>query len=144
MDHVRQGPVGRVARGFAGLKGPSDIYRMPDARRQLGDLGEAMAARALEREGVRIVARNARTRYGEIDIIGMDRRGCVFVEVKTRRRGSFVSAHEAVDGKKLARFRGLALAWAGEHRIRGPLRLVVAAVTVDGADATVDLIEVAG
>ena len=33
-------------------------------------IGEATAARALEREGVRIVARNARTRYGEIDLIG--------------------------------------------------------------------------
>lgn len=117
---------------------------MPDARRLLGDQGEATAARALEREGVRIVSRNARTRYGEIDLIGHDRRGWVFVEVKTRRRGSFVSAHEAVDEKKLSRLRGLSLAWAGEHRVRGAMRLVVAAVTVDGADATVDLIEVAG
>ena len=59
-------------------------------------MGEAAAARTLERAGVRIVARNARTRYGEIDLIGRDRRGWVFVEVKTRRRGSFVSAQEAV------------------------------------------------
>lgn len=107
-------------------------------------MGEAAAARTLERAGVRIVARNARTRYGEIDLIGQDRRGWVFVEVKTRRRGSFVSAREAVDGKKLARLHGLALAWAGEHRVRGPIRLLVAAVTVDGAVASVDLIEVAG
>ena len=117
---------------------------MPDARRAFGDRGEAAAARALERSGVRIVARNARTRYGEIDLIGHDGRGVVFVEVKTRRRGSFVSAPEAVDRKKLARLQGLALAWAGEHRIHGPIRLVVAAVTVDGAVASVDLIEVAG
>ena len=116
---------------------------MPDARRLLGDLGEAAAARALEGAGVRIVERNARTRYGEIDLIGRDRRGWVFVEVKTRRRGSFVSAVEAVDGKKLARLRGLSLAWAGEHQARGPMRLVVAAVTVDGAGMSVDLIEVA-
>ena len=119
------------------------MYLVPDARRLFGDLGEAAAARALERAGVRIVARNARTRYGEIDLIGHDRRGWVFVEVKTRRRGSFVSAHEAVDGKKLARLRGLSLAWAGEHRAHGPMRLVVAAVTVDGAGMSVDLIEVA-
>ena len=116
---------------------------MPDARRLFGDLGEAAAARALERAGVRIVGRNARTRYGEIDLIGQDRRGWVFVEVKTRRLGSFVSAREAVDGKKLARLRGLSLAWVGEHRAHGPMRLVVAAVTVDGGVASVDLIEVA-
>lgn len=117
---------------------------MPDPRRLLGDLGEAVAAEALERSGVRIIARNARTRYGEIDLIGQDRRGVVFVEVKTRRVGSFVSAREAVSARKLARLHGLALAWAIEHRVRGPVRLVVAAVTVDGAKASVDLIEVAG
>ncbi len=116
---------------------------MPDARRLLGDRGEAEAARTLERSGVRIVARNARTRYGEIDLVGRDRRGWVFIEVKTRRRGSFVSAREAVDGKKLARFRRLSLAWAGEHRVRGAIRMVVAAVTVDGECAVVELIDVA-
>jgi putative endonuclease len=108
----------------------------------LGDLGEAVAARELERRGIRIVARNARTRYGELDLIGQDARGHVFVEVKTRRRGSFVSAAEAVDGRKLARLQGLALAWASEHRVRGRIRLVVAAVTVDRAGASVELIEV--
>ena len=115
---------------------------MPDPRRAFGDLGEAAAARALERRGVRIVARNARTRYGELDLIGRDARGHVFVEVKTRRRTSFVSAAEAVDARKLVRLQALALAWAGEHRVRGRIRLVVAAVTVDGAGTEVDLIEV--
>jgi putative endonuclease len=115
-----------------------------DARRLFGDLGEAAAARALERQGIRIVARNARTRYGELDLVGRDDRGYVFVEVKTRRGSSFVSAAEAVDGRKLKRLQGLALAWASEHHVRGGLRLVVAAVTVDRAGTSVDLIEVAG
>jgi hypothetical protein len=47
-----------------------------------------------------------------------------------------------VDRRKLARLQGLALAWAIEHRVRGRIRLVVAAVTVDGAGMSVDLIEV--
>lgn len=47
-------------------------------------------------------------------------------------------------GKKLARPHRLALAWAGEHRVRGQIRLPLVAVTVDGAGASVDLIEVAG
>lgn len=116
---------------------------MPDPRRLLGDLGEDRVARELASRGVRIVARNARTRYGEIDLVGRDDRGHVFVEVKTRRRGSFVSAAEAVDGRKLARLQALALAWAADHHVRGRVRLVVAAVTVDGAGLSVDLIEVA-
>src|SRR5258708_17282687 len=102
---------------------------VPNARRLFGDRGEAVAARALERGGVRIVDRNARTRYGELDLVGRDARGYLFVEVKTRRRTSFVSAAEAVDARKLARLRALALAWATEHRVRSRIRLVVAAVT---------------
>ena len=116
---------------------------MPDPRRLLGDQGEAAVARELAARGVQVVARNARTRYGEIDLIGRDARGHVFVEVKTRRRGSFVSAVEAVDGRKLARLQALALAWAQEHHVRGRVRLAVAAVTVDGAGMSIDLIEVA-
>jgi Holliday junction resolvase-like predicted endonuclease len=65
------------------------------------------------------------------------------VEVKTRRRGSSISAAEAVDGPKLARLQALALAWAQEHYVRGRVRVVVAAVTVDVAGMSVDLIEVA-
>lgn len=126
------------------MKGPTDDGGVPDARRLFGDLGEAAAAHALEERGIRIVARNARTRYGELDLIGQDAGGYVFVEVKTRHRGSFVSAVESVDGRKLRRLHGLALAWASEHRIQGGLRLMVAAVTVDRAGQSVDLIEVAG
>ena len=44
-----------------------------------------MAAQHLERLGYKIVARNHRTRYGEIDLIAADRDTLVIVEVKTRR-----------------------------------------------------------
>lgn len=115
---------------------------MPTPRRRFGDAGEAVAARALEARGARIVARNVRTRYGEIDIVARDRSGWLFVEVKTRRRGSFVSAVEAVDARKLARLRGLALAWVAE-RGGGRIRLALAAVTVGEDGATVDLVDVA-
>jgi putative endonuclease len=85
-----------------------------------------------------------RTRDGELDLIGRDRLGYVFVELKTRRRGSFVSAIEAVDDRKLVRLHRLVLAWASEHRVGGHMRLVVAAVTVDRAGTAVGLVEVAG
>lgn len=99
-------------------------------------------ADALVARGLRIVARNARTRFGELDLVARDRRGYVFVEVKTRRVGSFVAAAEAVDSRKLARLRGLALAWLAAHGVHGGSpRVVVAAVTV-GAVTTVELIAV--
>jgi putative endonuclease len=137
-------PHGRsVGQPSATQQVAADVALVPDLRRILGDQGEDRVARELEARGVRIVARNARTRYGEIDLVGRDGRGHVFVEVKTRRRSSFVSAAEAVDARKLARLQALALAWAAEHRVRGRMRLVVAAVTVDGAGMSVDLLEVA-
>lgn len=56
-----------------------------DHRKPLGKLGEDLAASHLESLGWQIVARNWRTRRGEIDIVARDRDWLVFVEVRTRR-----------------------------------------------------------
>lgn len=56
-----------------------------DPRHHLGRLGERLAAEHLERRGCSIVARNHRTRHGEIDLIALEGETLVFVEVKTRR-----------------------------------------------------------
>ena len=56
-----------------------------DHRKPLGRLGEDLAARHLEQAGWQIVARNWRTRRGEIDIVARDGEWLVFVEVRTRR-----------------------------------------------------------
>ena len=56
-----------------------------NARRlQLGRRGEQLAALHLERLGFEILARNERTRHGEIDLIACDGETIVFAEVKTR------------------------------------------------------------
>ncbi len=60
-----------------------------DVRHHLGRAGERLAAEHLERLGYSIVARNHRTRHGEIDLVAADAETLVIVEVKTRRgRGS--------------------------------------------------------
>ncbi len=51
--------------------------------RWLGDRGERRAARYLRKQGLKIVARQYRNRFGEIDIIARDSERLVFVEVKT-------------------------------------------------------------
>ena len=56
-----------------------------DPRRALGALGEELAAAHLQRLGFVVLARNVRTRHGEIDLIAFDGRTLVFAEVKTRR-----------------------------------------------------------
>jgi len=56
-----------------------------DARASFGALGEQLAARALAQRGYRVVARNLRTRTGELDLLVRRRRTWIAVEVKTRR-----------------------------------------------------------
>ena len=55
-----------------------------DPRRELGAAGERLAARHLEARGFELVARNFRTRHGELDLVACDSRFLVFCEVKTR------------------------------------------------------------
>lgn len=116
---------------------------MPDLRRAFGDAGERLAERALLERGWRVLARNARTRYGEIDLVCHDGAGYVFVEVKTRRAGSFVPAAEAVGPRKLDRLVHLAEAWLALRRERGaPWRLAVLALTVGVTRSEAVLIDV--
>jgi putative endonuclease len=68
-----------------------------------GARAEALAAEYLTRQGLAIVARNFRTRAGEIDLIARDGRVLVFVEVRMRRSDSFGGAVESITARKRAR-----------------------------------------
>ncbi len=95
-----------------------------DPRRALGRLGEQLAAAHLERLGYAIVARNARTRYGEIDLIAFNGHTStlVFLEVKCRcsRKRRRPTPEERplawLRATQRARLRRLASAWL--HRDR--------------------------
>jgi putative endonuclease len=97
-----------------------------DPRRALGRRGEELAADYLRRRGYSVVERNARTRYGEIDLVVRGRRALVFVEVKTRRISRTQSAPRddqaplaGLGTRQRARLRRLAAAWlADEQRSR--------------------------
>jgi putative endonuclease len=93
-----------------------------DPRQHLGRLGEQLAAEHLERLGYAVVARNHRTRHGEIDIIACDGSVLVFVEVKTRRgRGSpWDALHEA----KRQQVRRMARAYLSDAVDRPRVRLL--------------------
>jgi len=111
-------------------------------RRTLGLTGQHVAERELIRRGYEVVARNVRTRIGEIDLIVRDRRGYLFVEVKTRRAGSFVAAAEAVDRRKAARLAVLAQSWLASCGQRDAAwRVVVAALTVRETGTRVEFMD---
>ena len=71
--------------------------------RERGRRGERIAARYLERDGYTILARNYRSRFGEIDLIARKAGLLVFCEVKTRKNDHFCTAMEAVDRHKQQR-----------------------------------------
>ena len=85
-------------------------------RQRLGNTGEDLACRELERRGYAILARRYRTRFGEIDIVSNDHGVMVFVEVKARQSKRYGSAAEAVSFRKRRRIGAMALdylAWTG-------------------------------
>ncbi len=86
---------------------------MTDVRHTAGQRGEALAAQHFRRLGFEILARNHRTRFGELDLVAYDGDTLVFAEVKTRRSGSrepWESLHE----RKRSQVRRMAIAWLTE------------------------------
>ncbi len=77
----------------------------------MGASGETRVAAWYEDQGFQVVARNWRSRQGEIDLIARRGRILVFCEVKTRSSATFGEPFEAVTPVKQARLRRLAAEW---------------------------------
>ena len=118
---------------------------MTVARQETGRRAEELVARRLAAAGWEIVERNARTRYGELDIVALDGRTLVFVEVKAGRAGTAFGPERpvfAVDRRKQLRIRRLATAWmAGCREIPAyaEIRFDAVGVTFDRAGRPVDV-----
>ena len=98
--------------------------------RTLGERGEAVAAKYLKRLGYKIVARGERGRLGEIDLVAVDGRTVVFVEVKTRQSQDAGHPADAVDADKQRRLTRLAMAFLKRHGLlEYPVRFDIVAVT---------------
>ena len=74
-----------------------------------GAFYEQKALEFLKRNGYRVVKKNFRSRFGEIDIIAKGHGGISFIEVKARRKGAQVQGRETVDFRKRERIRKTAL-----------------------------------
>lgn len=80
----------------------------PTPAQVAGDDGELRAASYLASRGLAILARNFRTRMGEIDVIAQEGDVLVFVEVRLRSSGSFGGALESITPHKQRRIRAAA------------------------------------
>ena len=82
-----------------------------ESTRAIGRDGEEIAAEYLRNNGYRIVEKNYKNRFGEIDIIAKDGNTVVFIEVKTRNTPSYGTPSSAVDSKKQQRIGKVALTY---------------------------------
>ena len=123
---------------------------MTVARRRTGAIAEDLVARRLAAAGWEIVERNARTRYGELDIVARDGPTLVFIEVKGAREGTRFGPERpilSIDRRKQQRVRRLATAWMAERRDRPPydeIRFDAVGVTLDRSDRPVHVDYVKG
>ena len=104
------------------MKGPIDE----------GARAESLAVRFLASRGLAIVARNFRTRMGEIDVIARDRDTLVFVEVRKRTSAAYGGAADSITGAKRARLIKAAQGYLAMQGSEPPCRFD--AVLIDGAD----------
>jgi putative endonuclease len=117
---------------------------MTERRQRLGRHAEELVATRLAGSGWELVERNARTRYGELDLVALDRRALVFVEVKAGREGSAFGPERpvlSVTPDKQRRIRRLAAAYMRERRDiprYAEIRFDAIGVTYDRAGRVVD------
>jgi len=104
-----------------------------DVRHTAGAAGEDIAAAHFERLGFDILARNHRTRFGELDLVAYDGHTLVFAEVKTRRSNSR-EPWENLHWIKQSKVRRMAIAWLTE----GPDRPFGAELRFDGVAILLD------
>lgn len=106
-----------------------------------GKLGERIALEILRRRGYKILQRNFRSKFGEIDIVAQDVNTLVFVEVKTRWSKKFGYPEEAVTPWKLR-----SIVKTGDYyKLTHPgtpnlVRIDVVAIDIEGKKAKARLI----
>lgn len=81
-----------------------------------GARAESAAQAFLEHQGLTLIARNVRSKWGEIDLIMLHGQILVFVEVRLRKRNRFATAAESIDRRKQQRLRATADSFRLRHK----------------------------
>jgi putative endonuclease len=108
----------------------------------LGKEGERVAERYLQKKGYTVVERNYRCPLGELDLVVLDRRVIVFVEVKTRTGYGFGTPLEAVEFRKQRKMIQAAQFFLAEKKLQHrDARFDVVGVSWPGGEPVVEHIE---
>jgi len=124
----------RLLRYLAG-RGPR-----PGGSRGVGEDWERVAEKALEADGYRILARNFRTRVGELDFVAEEDGVLCFVEVKGRGGAGFGLPADSVTGEKQRRIHRAAEAYLVRRPRRGPCRFDVVTILETKEERRVEIL----
>lgn len=114
---------------------------MTFARISVGKQGESLAAEFLRKNGYRIVKNNFRNRYGEIDIIAIEGKTLVFIEVKTKTNSKFGNPVMAVDLRKQRQLSKTAIMYLTQKRLNDcPARFDVVGISMIENKTEIELI----
>ena len=106
-----------------------------------GKIGEELAAAYLAEAGYRILERNYRCLFGEIDIVAQEGETLVFVEVKSRSSGAYGDPQLAVGRRKQQKISRISVHYLAERRLcHRPARFDVVAVKLFPAGHRIELI----
>jgi putative endonuclease len=100
---------------------------------KLGQSAESRAAAFLRTQGLKLVARNWRCRFGEIDLVMQDGAILVFVEVRLRNRTDFGGAAASVTPAKQKKLLAAARQYLAALKTLPPCRFDVVALSGDAA-----------
>lgn len=96
---------------------------------EIGRSAEAATADYLEGLGYKLLLRNWRTRWHEVDIVAQSEQGVHFVEVKYRRSHNYGSGFDYITRDKSNRLRRAALNWVQQNRYKGHYQIDVVSVS---------------
>jgi putative endonuclease len=116
---------------------------MEDFRKVLGAKGEDLAVRYLKKKGYKVIERNYRCQWGEIDLVARQGDTLVFVEIKARSSSDFGLPQDAVGRFKQEKLVHVARAYMAEHRLKDEItaRFDVVAVHLTGSGPDIELIQ---
>mgnify|MGYP001814038517 CR=1 FL=1 len=130
------------------MRWPGPLRRLLSQDLSPGEQGERLAEKHLKKQGYKVIARNLRSRLGEIDLLmlGPDGRTLVFVEVKTAKanRQSKIPPEHRVGPKKQRKIATLAAQLIAKQKLTGrPIRFDIVGVDLHD-DRAADIRHYAG
>jgi len=115
---------------------------MKDARKQLGDSAEALAAKYLKDKDYRVLARQYKKIFGEIDLVCQDGDEVVFVEVKSLASSEYGYPEQAVTSEKIGHILKVSEEYLTKNHLQdSPWRIDVVAIEYQSDPPTITHIE---